>query len=640
VKSVAIPCAVALALFIASAPARAQTTAAAAGLSDEKVRDILSGFDRRVAQAFEAQRGKPLVRAQKQPPLGPGRANYVRAYSFSIVEFATRCFILGEQTPEANAALIENAQYYLDNPAAITDRDSFHWHSEMLLRLIELYGAKGARARGLLTPEAEAKMMEAVWQYARRNSKLADAETARSLTWHVRESENHHAQGFATLWHFARLAKNAPAWRGLKYDDGADAAAHYAAWTEYIKRYCLERARKGLFIEAAADNYNLVGLKGFHNVFDFAEDAELKRRAGLLLDLFWATWAQEQFDGVRGGGRARIYQGPGSLTGRGSHLRQLVWFYFGLGEAPATLMSPLLPALTSEWRPPAVVVDIACDPDGRGRYAVVERPLGLAEPGFERPPDYRLRTDFGGIRRYSWCTPAFIVGTLMTEARPMTDWTHISSQNRWQGVIFAGNVDARIVPQVRAADGRVVMNGHWSAQARGSLVTQKLKTNKGGGAMRVWFSESGVTPHRDEAGWSFVETPRAYAAVRAVTGGVTWEAATGVLKGSWMTCREEGTPVIVEVAEKKDFASYAEFRKAVTALPLSFEKNVLAYQGLAGDRIVFYADYSRVPEINGAPVDYAPAMAFDSPFVRGEWNAGTVTVSKGGRQLRLDFNGR
>jgi len=59
-----------------------------------------------------------------------------------------------------------------------------------------------------------------------------------------------------------------------------------------------------------------------------------------------------------------------------------------------------------------------------------------------------MRTDGGGILRYSYCDPAFIMGTPMTAARPLEDWAAISAQNRWQGLIFAGEHDARIVPGV------------------------------------------------------------------------------------------------------------------------------------------------------------------------------------------------
>jgi hypothetical protein len=40
----------------------------------------------------------------------------------------------------------------------------------------------------------------------------------------------------------------------------------------------------------------------------------------------------------------------------------------------------------------------------------------------------------------------------------------------------------------------------------------------------------------------------------------------------------------------------------------------------------FNADCSRSPEIDGKPVDYAPAKAFDSPFLQSDWNSGVVHI--------------
>jgi hypothetical protein len=606
-------------------------------MTDEELKRIRDGFDQRAREAFEAERGKPLVRAKKRPPLRPGRGNYVRHYSYSIVEFATRCFLLDEQIDEANAALLENAQHYLDSPKDIDDRDSFHWHSEMLCRLIELYGSKGSVAPGRLRPETEKHIMETLWRYASRHSRVADADVERSRTWHIYESENHHAQIFTTAWHFAKLAKESPEFRDRKYEDGFTAAEHHAAWTEYIKAYCTERAKKGLFVEVGSDGYNTVLLKGLYNVFDFAEDGELRRRVGCLLDFYWASWAQEQIDGVRGGGRARIYQTGGDRRGGGTHTRALAWFYFGMGE-PSRLSSPLLSALTSAYRPRLVVIDLACDVGGRGRYGVHQRPLGLAEPGYNAPPDYRLRTDTGGIHRYSWCTPAFIMGTLMVEPRPASDWTHISSQNRWHGVIFAGHLDARIVPQCQAADGRVAHNAQWAVQSQGTLICRKLNTNRGARAMRVWFSAAGLVNRTEEAGWVFVEAPEAYAGVRVVIGDAEWEPSGDRFKGDWLRCGDEWSPVILEVACKEDFADYAAFREAVIALPLSVEDNVLTYQGLGGDEFKFFIDQNSPPEVNGKPVDYEPPVAFESPFVHAAWDSGVVTITKDDRTLVLDFN--
>ena len=135
----------------------------------------------------------------------------------------------------------------------------------------------------------------------------------------------------------------------------------------------------------------------------------------------------------------------------------------------------------------------------------------------------KLRTDGGGILRYSYCDPAFIIGTPMTEARPLSDWTHISAQNRWQGVIFAGEHDARIVPVVRPQDSWRALNAQWSVQSKGSLITQKLKYHKGAAEMLVWMSEEGLTAPVEENGVVFVEAEGAYAAIRAPYGGFKWK---------------------------------------------------------------------------------------------------------------------
>jgi len=400
--------------------------------------------------------------------------------------------------------------------------------------------------------------------------------------------------------------------------------------------YCLERAKKGLFIEMANDGYNGVLMKGVYNFYDFAEDADLKKLSGCLMDLFWATWAQEQIDGVLGGGKARIYQGGGSRATGGRHIQQLAWFYLGIGRAPR-INSPVLSALTSSYRLPLEVIDLALDTEGRGVYEVHQRPLGLVRTGYFGPPDYRMRTDYGGIHRYAYCTPEFILGTPMLEARPFEDWAMISSQNRWHGAILAGQRDARVVPQCEAEEGRVTYNQQWSVQHKGVLIAQKLRTSRGAGQMRVWFSRPGLSNRAEVSGWVTVEAEGAYVAVRPARGEYAWAPSEDRIAGEWLCCGDEYSPVVLEVVRKADIAGYEVFREAVQRTELRWEGEVLRYTGVSGDAFTFYADASRPPEVNGEGVDYAPTHAFLSPFVQGEWNSGVVTIQKDGRKLVLDF---
>ncbi len=608
---------------------------------------VVAGFDERVEQMFRAESGKPLVRAGKGKPLRPGRGNYVRGYSYSMMGFAARCLYLGEMLDEANAALAENAQHYLDNPKDINDRDSFHWHAELVLRLIEMYGAKGSRHAGRVTRETETLALKPIWEYARRFSRIDRAEHETSQTWHIWQSENHHAMIFTLCWHFAKLAEDRPEYRQLKYDDGATAAEHYRAWNDYFVVYCRERARKGMLVEMMSDGYNSTLIKGIYNFYDFGEP-RVRRSAGLLLDLYFAYWAQEQIDGVQGGGRSRIYFLSGLKQDRHHGNAPLAWFYFGIGRQPRVHGHDMGAAL-SGYRPPAVVADIALDVAGRGRYEVRQRPPGLGsearvsnEAAGVTP--YKLKTDTGGILRYSYCDPAFIMGTPMTGAKPLSDWTAISAQNRWQGVVFAGEHDARIVPIVRPKDNRVAMNAFWSAQCKGSLITQKLKHHKGGAETIVWMSKDGLSAPAEEVGIVFVEAEGAYTAIRVVKGGFHWMTEPpwnprAVPANATMVLDDEYAPIVLEVMAKSDVANFDAFKAKVKACEINMDGPVLRYTTIHGDRLTFDTGYDRTPSINGKPVNYAPAKAFESPFLNADWNRGIVTVSKGKRKKVLDFTG-
>ena len=603
--------------------------------SEAELVALRDGFDARRDAMVELLKGKPLKAARKRPPLGPGRAAYTRHYSYSIMSFAMKALWLDEYVDEANAALVENFRYYIGNRQARLDRDSFYWPADVLCRLVELFGQKGTRASGRMTTETEAVALEMMWLYCQDNSRLANADWKGNKTWHIWESENHHIQGFSTVWHFLRFLGDTLEYRARELADGANAGQHYAAWTDYCKEYLRERVRKGLFVEMANKGYGVMTLKGIYNFHDFADDPELRRLARCVLDLYWATWAEEQIDGVRGGGASRVYQGPMSQFRDGDGIGRLAGFYFGRGTDKAPRDNELT-VLTSTYRMPLVVMDLALDTEGRGVYEIRQRRLGLVEEGYYKPKDYRMLTDNGGIVRYSYCTPELIIGTAMLEARPFEDWAMISSQNRWHGVIFAGHEDARIFPQCQSK--KTTYNQQWSVQRKGTLIAQKLRGSKKAGAMRVWFSKPGLTNRVERDGWVFVESKGAYAAVRPAQGGHTWAAAGPKARGQWLRCRDEWAPVIIDVARKATADSYESFQESVVAAELRIENRVLTYRGIGGDAFTFYVDQRKSPEVTGEPVDYAPPLVFDSPFIRSEWDSGRVVLRKGTRTLVIDVN--
>jgi len=615
--------------------------------------EVIAGFEKRADAVIRAEAGKPLVRATKKPPLSAGRGDYVRGYSYSIVAFAARCLYLSEKNDEANAALVENAQYYLDNPLAICDRDSFHWHADIVLRLLEMYGPKGSVKAGLITKQTEAKVLEPMWIYTKKCSWLGKTEYKKTRTWNVFSSENHHAMDFTCHWHFSKYAKDRPEYRDLKCDDGSTLQQQYAAWNDYIVEYCKERARRGLCVEMRSDGYNSTLIKGFYNFYDFG-DERLKKAAGMFLDMYFAYWAEEQIMGHMGGGASRIKGKNAFVQSRNHGNAVLAWLYFEIGEQPE-INGHDVGALTSSYRPPAVVADIARDTEGRGTYEIRQRVQGLGYQGHTFPhmdkPDQKpnqFRTDGGGILRYSYCTPAFILGTPMTESRPASDWVAISSQSRWQGVIFQGEGDPRIVPVPRAKDNSVAFNQFWSVQSKGSLITQKLEANKGAAEMMVWMSEKWLNKPVREDDIVFVEAPGAYAAMRVSKGDfkLTDEVFKGTKEegtsfssppGHVMILSDEYAPVILEVMWKKEIKSFDAFKAKVKASKPQMDGKVVKYKTIYGDELTLDTSYKQKPTINGEPVNYAPKKVFDSPFLNADYDTGVVTISKGQRKKVLDF---
>jgi len=603
-------------------------------LSDPQLKKIRDGYEQRRQMAFEVQKGKPLVVTPKGAPLEPGRTIFTRNWSYSLVDFAFKCFWLNEQNEAANRALVENADYYIDNVPAMKDRDNFYWAADEICSMIELFGTNGRRTKGLITKETESKLFKMMWQYNKVFSKIAKAEYKVSKTWFVDESENHHIQRFSTYWHFAKFLKDIPEYNTLKFDDGFTAKQHYDAWTVYIRHWLTERAKKGLFVEMANESYGLETLKGVYNFFDYGEvkTRDLTRK---LLDLYWATWAEEQIAGVRGGSKNRVYPGKESKSGRGEFW-QMAWYYLGIGKQ-TPLSRNLMTLVASSYRMPLVAMDIALDVEGRGSYEIKQRRLGLAINGYHMNPDYRLRQDSGGLVRYSYCTPDFILGAAHFQARKWQDWTLISSQNRWHGVIFAGDDDARIYPQCSKNNTYRSYNQHWSVQSKGCMITQKLSEGYAwdGEPMRVFFSNAGLSDMVEKNGWVFVQSKGAYTAVKCVSKGYTWD---NDVDGKWLMCEEQLTPIIFEVARKSDYTSYEQFQDKVISHPLLFDGKTVTYQSTYNDMFLFNADYSALPQVNGKAVCLQPKLVFDSPFVKSVWNSGLVEIAKGKRKLILNFN--
>ena len=642
------------ALLLAS-PTALRADNAANSLSAHAIQQLRAESAQRCDAFFRKQSGQPFTPAPIQKDWNK-RGDFTRLYVQSAVVFASRGFYLNEQVAEANKALSEMCKYHLERPQTLLEIHSFPGAIRHLAQLAQFYGPNGTRHAGLLSAETNQIVLKTVWEWTKVKSNVADADVSESQTWTLTDSENHHANHYASCWAAAAFLAREPEYRDRKFDDGHSAADHSAAWTAYLREYLSERGRKGMTVEIESPSYASTTLSAVYWIYDLTDDPLLKQRAGNYITLYWSLWAQLQIAGVEGGAKARVY--PGHAKEGGSLISRAAWYALGIGS-PEFMHMSILPFVTSSWQMPDVLMELAVDVKGRGNYEVIERRPGLAQTGAERQKGViPLAPEGGGLVRYSYCTPEFVMGSLFCAARPYADWTAISAQNRWHGVIFRGASSARIYPYCESKHS--TYNQQWAVQHNGTMIAQKLKTSKDADALRVWFSQEGLSTPVKQGEWFFTEAAGAWAAVRVISGDAKFaasekpankkkaspkrtesddaEAVASTASGGVLECSDEFSPIIIEVATKANFPTPDAFSKAVLALPVKTEGTTLTHTGLSGDRFTFFTDQTELPRVNDEPVNLAPTRVYDSPFVQSDWKSGLVTVQKGNRKIVLNFN--
>lgn len=612
----------------------------------------VAGFEERRAQAF----ARGLELAKKLPALPKqtwqSRTSQQpdwRRWAIPRLQVAFLQLHRGQDIEAANALIVTTCETLAQDTARYTGGPSgLHWSVSPLLRIHFLFGPKGSVAPGRLAPAAQAAMEDLLWRWVERETRIDDADPRR--VWESWASENHAAMHHGLTWGATAILAASPVYREREFADGFRPAERHAAETEFAKWWLSERGQRGLLVEIASGSYSTVTLQNWYNYRDFTTDPELRRLAENLLHLWWADAAHELLDGVRGGSKAREGRGRGDdWNGHAGASAVLSWYYFGVGQATTPHLSAYLPLLTSDYRLPEVIVDLATDVAGRGSYVYESRRPGLAIPHYTFAPQpetkralhqhfHWIDREHGGILRYTYVTPDYVVGSSMLEDLPAERWTAISASNRWSGVILRGHPDARVFAQCdvdqadRYGNARGA-NEHGALQDKQTLIWRKLRHSRNHLGTRIFFPA--LLNPTDEQGIVFGRTESAFVAARVAVGG--WRR----LDEHWLRLEDEFSPVVLEVGSAAEHGSFEAFRASVHAAKLTREGDLLHYvRARDGRRLTLPMRGEQVGAVDGRPIELAPPFTYRSPFITGAWPATVVRIQKGGRVLELDFRRR
>ena len=275
-----------------------------------------------VRDGFAARRDAMLQRQVRStyPRLTPDVDDQL--FSWHKLDFALAALYLDVERPKANLAVLEVVAKGTDQ-RIVEGEERFHWVAPLLIRIYELFHRESKHFPGRLTPEAEKGIRQVLWEYA--SIRCEKEFYAPERVWWFWGSENHDAQRVQSFWGAAKILSESDSYGNRSYQDGYTAREHYHALDEFIKERFRRRIMKGLLAETASPGYSKYTLACWHNYYDFG-DPELGKLAGAALSVWWADWAQEQFGTVRGGAKARVYQGEQAQTARADASASMAWY--------------------------------------------------------------------------------------------------------------------------------------------------------------------------------------------------------------------------------------------------------------------------------------------------------------------------
>jgi hypothetical protein len=225
-------------------------------------------------------------------------------------------------------------------------------------------------------------------------------------------------------------------------------------------------------------------------------------------------------------------------------------------------------------------------------------------------------------------------------------WQKGSAQGWWHGLLISSGhahvPPERVVPTfIQEKD---ISSDQYAVQSKGSFMTRKLlsgyERDNSKTPMGIFVS-SGLKKYTEQAGnFLFINSPQCWVAVRSTGGDFT--SSNHLLlrnlkaKGDFYRPAKDEQPLIIEAADPGSYESFEAFKQAALRAPLTSKDVRYSYASLSGDLLTMFDDRSK-PQINEKTINYNPAMAYDSRYVKSKWDSGIVEVTAGGTQTILNF---
>ncbi len=568
-----------------------------------------------------------------------------------------------EKVDEANARLLKRAEAYVAlqranakisdfKPEAAEETPWAYFALTDYVRILCLFHAKSPHFPGRLRPDTEAAMKEALWCWAKSDSKVALASPDDLLL--LLGTENHDLTRRPSHYLVAAILKDDPAFRDRRYDDGHTAAEHFAAYNAFFREWPRQRVKSGLWIELGSNTYQKYSWPGLFNLHELAPDPVVRKRFGLLLDLACIEEAQISVRGRRGGGRSRA---EGGRSGFESYKNLLY------GDPGGSSHSKVIE--TSHYQVPAAAILLRKIEFPADRVVEIRnRVLGELERRHDGDGDLnRFATD-SALVNYAYRTPHYLLGSTLQDpglsmpdpdpGKPVLKYGGISRQKRSCGMLFdapAVPEIAEVYPVIEKGKGGRPQHAYWSFQHRNVLLIQRIARQKPGaigsystGRISIRFDGKSLKT-MEEGGWIFADNGKAFVGVRFLDGAYRWaddgrEAIPVEFDDATDTSR-----LLMHAGDVTTHGSFEKFRAELLANRLEVKPDQVEYRfgpdATHLEMTLFdgnHPDRFTLPCVDGKPVNLRPLMTYQSPYLNADFGSDRITVTVGPIQQVLDFS--
>jgi hypothetical protein len=469
----------------------------------------------------------------------------------------------------------------------------------------------------------------------------------------IYQSENH-----ALLCHTARylMASVFPGEKFAAYDaTGATLRQHESVW---LKRFIRYRASHG-WGEFDSPCYVAPAWECLACLFDFSPDAELKRLAGMMMDLRLADYEVDALHGRYGGAHGRMYARHALDHATADSLLLHYLYFGGVKPNPQHMQGFMFDALMTTYRPHPAVVRLALDRDRPYENRERKHLHNVADVLPEEPLP-------GSVRKYTYWTPDYVMGCVqyqdpypaecvahshnldlpvLPEQRLTAGYAH-HQQHEWD-LSFATRSDARLFTHHPGKDGehnywtgdRLCGCGHFFQNRSALVALYDIPPGQSFQFIHAYVPRAAFDEIIEEHGLIFVRAGEAYGALRLLSG-YRW-----TQEGEWKQ-REivsEGSrhAVICEAGRDTDFESFAAFRAEVATNPVRFDVDRMELEYHSRRAGVLRMNTLGGRWLDGAKADLDYPL-YGSAWLRAPWGAEQVQLDAGGDQspLTLDFSER